>query len=74
MGDLTPSATQKLEHLGFNVGLRLAERYTKEKGRFYEPLEMIKFICKEFWLEIYKKQIDNLRTNHKVRFILISFI
>ncbi|XP_076343415.1 trafficking protein particle complex subunit 6B-like isoform X1 [Tachypleus tridentatus] len=25
----------------------------------------MKFICKELWLWMYKKQIDNLRTNHQ---------
>ena len=26
----------------------------------------MKFICKDLWATIYKKQIDNLRTNHQV--------
>eukprot|EP01114_Cavostelium_apophysatum_P007975 TRINITY_DN2020_c0_g1_i1.p1 TRINITY_DN2020_c0_g1~~TRINITY_DN2020_c0_g1_i1.p1 ORF type:complete len:168 (+),score=23.10 TRINITY_DN2020_c0_g1_i1:187-690(+) len=60
----------KLERIGFSVGQRLAERYTKERTRFSEHLEMIKFLCKEFWLELYKKQIDNLRTNHRGVFVL----
>lgn len=43
-------------------------RYTKDRPRFQDVLEIIKFICKEFWSEVYKKQIDNLRTNHRVIF------
>lgn len=31
---------------------------------------MIKFICKDFWTEIFRKQIDNLRTNHKGVYVL----
>lgn len=27
----------------------------------------MKFICKDFWTCVFKKQIDNLRTNHQVR-------
>jgi hypothetical protein len=27
---------------------------------------MIKFICKDLFLHVYGKQIDNLRTNHRV--------
>lgn len=27
---------------------------------------MVKFICKELFLYVYAKQIDNLRTNHRV--------
>ncbi|CAO2586780.1 Trafficking protein particle complex subunit 6B [Lemmus lemmus] len=25
----------------------------------------MKFICKDFWTTVFKKQIDNLRTNHQ---------
>jgi len=56
--------------MGFRVGQRLAERYTKDKQRFQDTLEIIKFICKEFWTEIFKKQIDNLRTNHRGVYVL----
>lgn len=61
------ATVSKVEQLGFTVGIRLAERYAKEKGRYTENLDMVKFICKDFWLEVFKKQIDNLRTNHKVK-------
>lgn len=27
---------------------------------------MIKFVCKDLFLYVYGKQIDNLRTNHRV--------
>jgi hypothetical protein len=29
-------------------------------------LDIIKFICKDLFLYVYSKQIDNLRTNHRV--------
>lgn len=32
-----------------------------------EPLDVIKFVCKDFWIAIFKKQIDKLQTNHRVR-------
>jgi hypothetical protein len=41
-------------------------RYTIERPRFTDHLEAIKFICKDFWSELFKKQIDNLKTNHRV--------
>lgn len=37
-----------------------------ERPRFADHLEAIKFICKDFWTEVFKKQIDNLKTNHRV--------
>lgn len=27
---------------------------------------MIKFLCKELWTLVFRKQIDNLKTNHRV--------
>lgn len=39
-----------------------------ERPRFSDHLEAIKFICKDFWSELFKKQIDNLKTNHRVSF------
>lgn len=60
-------AGRKLEAVGFQVGCRLVERYTKERPRFSDTLEIIKFICKDFWFEVYRKQIDKLQTNNRVR-------
>lgn len=30
----------------------------------------MKFICKDFWTTVFKKQIDNLRTNHQGIYVL----
>ena len=60
-------AGRKLEAVGFQVGERLVERYTKERPRFSDTLEIIKFICKDFWFEVYRKQIDKLQTNNRAR-------
>ena len=60
-------AGRRLEVIGYQVGERLAERYTKDRPRFADTLEIIKFICKDFWYEIYGKQIDKLQTNNRVR-------
>mmetsp|Transcript_7674 Transcript_7674/g.23965 ORF Transcript_7674/g.23965 Transcript_7674/m.23965 type:complete len:179 (+) Transcript_7674:151-687(+) len=61
---------RRMEGIGFQVGQRLAERYTKDRPRFVDELEIIKFICKDFWIEIYGKQIDKLQTNNKGVFML----
>lgn len=42
------------------------KRFTKDCPTFKEDLDVMKFLCKEFWSTIFKKQIDNLRTNHQV--------
>lgn len=63
-------AARRIEAIGYQVGLQLSERYTTERPRFTDHLEAIKFICKDFWSELFKKQIDNLKTNHKGTFVL----
>ena len=37
-----------------------------------DPLETIKFICKDIWIALYDKQIDNLRTNHRGVYVLLD--
>ncbi|XP_071449847.1 trafficking protein particle complex subunit 6b [Hetaerina americana] len=64
-GDVT-----SLEYIGFSSGYRMIERLTKEWPRFKDELETMKFICTDFWSSIYKKQIDNLRTNHQGVYVL----
>lgn len=60
----------KLESLGFRIGQSLVERFTKDCPRFKDELDTMKFICKDFWNYVYKKQIDNLRTNHQGVYVL----
>lgn len=59
-----------IEGLGFQVGQRLVEKYTRDRVRFKGVLDIIKFICKDFWTALYSKQIDNLRTNHRGVYVL----
>ena len=59
---LPPLLLQTPEHpsllrTGFRVGRQLAECYTANRARTGEPLEVIKFICKEFWVAVFRKQV-----------------
>jgi len=69
-GELLDNGLSKLEALGFRVGQSMVERITKDTPRFKDELDTMKFVCKEFWMSLYKKQIDNLRTNHQGVFVL----
>lgn len=40
------------------------------KPRPQTPLDAIKFICKDLWTILFRKQIDNLKTNHRGVFVL----
>jgi hypothetical protein len=59
-----------LEIVGINTGKAIIEKVLKDKSRVSEPLEMIKVICKDFWVFLYEKQMDNLKTNHRGVFVL----
>ncbi|KAF2087001.1 transport protein particle component, Bet3 family protein [Saccharata proteae CBS 121410] len=60
----------KLENLGFRVGLGVCERFSRDKPRFNDTLDVIKFICKDLWTIVFRKQIDNLKTNHRGIYVL----
>ncbi len=62
--------TSGLEVLGFNAGFRLIERLTRESPKFKDELDLMKFVCKDFWGSIFRKQVDNLRTNHQGVYVL----
>ena len=48
-------------------------RFSRDRPRFTDTLDMIKFLCKDMWTLVFRKQIDNLKTNHRVRlFFLLS--
>eukprot|EP00525_Craspedostauros_australis_P013199 CAMPEP_0198108684 /NCGR_PEP_ID=MMETSP1442-20131203/722_1 /TAXON_ID= /ORGANISM="Craspedostauros australis, Strain CCMP3328" /LENGTH=187 /DNA_ID=CAMNT_0043764025 /DNA_START=170 /DNA_END=733 /DNA_ORIENTATION=+ len=74
-------AAAKLERMGFSVGYRLSERLSQNRifsASGKDPamavaaaqLEAVKFLCKEIWMEVFRKQIDKLQTNHRGVFVL----
>ena len=48
------TATSKLELLGYNAGYRLIERLAKDYPKFKDELDLLKFICKDFWVAIFR--------------------
>jgi hypothetical protein len=68
--DHAPDVHPRLDGLGYRVGMALAERYTKDRPHMSDDLDVIKFICKDFWLAVFRRQIDNLRTNHRGVYVL----
>eukprot|EP00762_Andalucia_godoyi_P004766 ANDGO_03590.mRNA.1 Uncharacterized protein C13G6.05c len=62
---------RKLVALGRSVGYRIAERLARQRSqRMPEDLDVVKFLCREFWTLLFRKPIDNLKTNHKGTFVL----
>ena len=77
---IAENSAAKMERMGYDVGYRLVERLAQNKpmapsnSQKSTPamiqLEAVKFICKEFWTEVFRKQIDKLQTNHRGVFVL----
>lgn len=60
----------RLESLGYRVGLGVVERFSRDAPRPTTPLDAIKFLCKDLWTLLFRKQIDNLKTNHRGIYVL----
>jgi hypothetical protein len=68
---------KKIEHIGFKLGYSTAECLTRDRQRFppngtTDTLELIKFVCKDLWVNLFDKQVDNLRTNHRGVYVLLD--
>lgn len=44
--------------------------FSRDRPRFNDTLDVIKFLCKDLWTLVFKKQIDNLKTNHRGVYVL----
>ncbi len=56
----------RLDRIGYDVGYRIVESIVeKHKFNSREPVDLVKFICKEFWEELYGKKMDKLQANNK---------
>lgn len=66
-----------LETLGCRVGESMMERSCKDVPRFRTELDAMVFLCKQFWIQLFNKQVDNLKTNNQVNlcfYFLLSFL
>uniref|UniRef100_A0A8B9M5R8 Trafficking protein particle complex subunit 6B n=1 Tax=Accipiter nisus TaxID=211598 RepID=A0A8B9M5R8_9AVES len=67
---LFPFNRSSCVYLHYSYLSHLSLRFTKDTARFKDELDIMKFICKDFWTTVFKKQIDNLRTNHQGIYVL----
>lgn len=63
-----------IEQIAFDMGQRIMEKLLIIQRVFLvDTLDIFKFLCKDFWTLIFQKQIDNLKTNHKVIIKLLIY-
>jgi hypothetical protein len=75
MTDKRPTTSQRqscscLDQRIFANNSLLQHRFSANRPRPQSPLDNIKFICKDLWPLLFRKQIDNLKTNHRGVFVL----
>jgi trafficking protein particle complex subunit 6 len=65
----------KLERVNFNIGRRFAERLCRERSErmSQESLDIVKFVCRELWTELFRKPVDKLQTNNKGTYVLQDY-
>jgi len=57
--------------MGFDVGQRLGDKYSmKHEPRLVGDLQVVKYICKDFWRRTFMKDIDTLKTDYQGTFLL----
>jgi hypothetical protein len=54
----------------FKIIANIPHRFSRDAPRPTTPLDCIKFLCKDLWTLLFRKQIDNLKTNHRGIYVL----
>lgn len=84
--ELSQTSDKKVHHsslkmiydVGFTVGEKLSELliFRNNPNLQFKDMDLLlvmKFICRDVWKQVFGKQIDNLKTNHRGTFYLIDY-
>jgi len=52
----------------------MVEQMTRDIPRFKNELDVLVFVCKQFWQQAWHKPVDNLKTNHQVNTKCIFYV
>lgn len=68
----------RLRAMGFQIGNKLTELlvFSNNPNLVFKDMDLLsvmKFICRDVWKQMYGKQIDNLKTNHRGTFYLLDY-
>ena len=66
-------ANKSVVQHSFVLMIESTDRFSRDQPRFSDTLDVIKFLCKDMWTLVFRKQIDNLKTNHRV-WVLYTFL
>ncbi|CEP61863.1 Trs33p LALA0_S04e02410g [Lachancea lanzarotensis] len=67
----------RLNQIGFSLGQKLSQLLIFSNNpslsfRDMDLLAVMKFVCRDVWRQVFGKQIDNLKTNHRGTFYLLD--
>ncbi|CAI4051572.1 Trs33p SKDI_15G2640 [Saccharomyces kudriavzevii IFO 1802] len=68
----------RLRNIGLQIGSKLSELliFSNNPNLKFKEMDLLlimKFICRDVWKQIFGKQIDNLKTNHRGTFYLLDY-
>lgn len=69
---------ERLRSIGFQIGNKVTELlvFTNNPNLHFKDMDLLavmKFICRDVWKQMFGKQIDNLKTNHRGTFYLFDY-
>lgn len=71
--DIQEMAFYRLEKIGFTIGEKLiSSLLATSPAPPTDHLQIMKYICCDFWQHCFNKQIDTLKTNHRGVFVLVD--
>lgn len=68
----------RLRNIGFEIGDKITQLLVFSNNpnlqfKDMDLLSVMKFICRDVWRQMFNKQIDNLKTNHRGTFYLFDY-
>lgn len=70
--DYAPEMRTSLELAGYFLGVKITDRLTLDRARFFHQRDCLKFVCREVWQFFFRKQADRLQTNKKGGYIILD--
>ena len=64
--------SSKLRAMGIRVGQVLQERLNVDAPRTQDEVDIVRFVCRDVWTNLFLKQIDKLKTDNKGAYYLID--
>ncbi|CCH60355.1 hypothetical protein TBLA_0C05570 [Henningerozyma blattae CBS 6284] len=76
--DVHERVMNRVRSMGLQIGCNLTELLVFSNNpnlhfRDMDILLIMKFICRDVWKQLFEKQIDNLKTNHRGTFYLLDY-